>query len=80
LEKPINENLEVSINWMEKAVEALKNRTDLNRSEKTVFERSLDMLANMYEYKRDRMRGKDMKLYDLYDAKYKEYESMHKKN
>jgi hypothetical protein len=26
------------------------------------------------------MRGKDMKLYDLYDAKYKEYESMHKKN
>lgn len=80
LEKPINENLEVSINWMEKAVEALKNRTDLNRSEKMVFERSLDLLANMYEYKRDRMRGKDVKLYDLYDAKYKEYESMHKKN
>ncbi|MFM7357376.1 MAG: hypothetical protein ACKO1T_02260 [Sediminibacterium sp.] len=80
LDKPINENLETSISWMEKAVDALKGRSDLGRSEKMVFDRSLDFLANMYEYKRDRMRGKDMKLYDLYDAKYKEYESMHKKN
>jgi hypothetical protein len=80
LEKPINENLETSIGWMEKAVDALRGRNDLNRTEKMVFERSLDYLANMYEYKRDKMRGKDMKLYDLYDAKYKEYESMHKKN
>ena len=80
LEKPINENLETSINWMEKAVDALRGRNDLSRPEKMVFDRSLDFLANMYEYKRDRMRGKDMKLYDLYDAKYKEYESMHKKN
>lgn len=80
LEKPINENLETSIGWMEKAVDALRGRNDLNRTEKMVFDRSLDFLANMYEYKRDRMRGKDMKLYDLYDAKYKEYESMHKKN
>lgn len=80
LDKPISENLETSIGWMEKAVDALRGRTDLNRTEKMVFDRSLDFLANMYEYKRDRMRGKDMKLYDLYDAKYKEYESMHKKN
>jgi len=80
LDKPINENLETSISWMEKAIDALKGRNDLSRPEKMVYERSLDFLANMYEYKRDRMRGKDMKLYDLYDAKYKEYESMHKKN
>jgi hypothetical protein len=65
---------------MEKAVDALRGRNDLSRPEKMVFDRSLDFLANMYEYKRDRMKGKDMKLYDLYDAKYKEYESMHKKN
>jgi hypothetical protein len=45
-----------------------------------VFERSLDFLANLYEYKRDKVRGKDMKLFDIYDAKYKEYEGMHKKN
>jgi hypothetical protein len=80
LEKPINENLDASIGWLEKAVDNLKGRTDLNRTEKMVFERSLDFLANMYEYKRDKMRGKDLKLFDLYDAKYKEYESMHKKN
>ena len=52
----------------------------MNRTEKVVFERSLDFLANLYEYKRDKVRGKDMKLFDAYDAKYKEYESMHKKN
>lgn len=80
LEKPINENIEASIGWLEKAVDNLKGRTDLTRTEKMVFERSLDFLANMYEYKRDKMRGKDLKLFDLYDAKYKEYEGMHKKN
>lgn len=80
LEKPINENLEASINWLEKSIDNLKGKTDLNRSEKMVFERSLDFLANLYEYKRDKVRGKDMKLFDAYDAKYKEYEGMHKKN
>jgi hypothetical protein len=52
----------------------------MNRTEKMVFERSLDFLANINEYKRDKVRGKDMKLFDVYDAKYKEYEGMHKKN
>jgi len=80
LEKPINENLETSINWLEKSVENLKGKSNLNRTEKMVFERSLDFLANLYEYKRDKVRGKDMKLFDIYDAKYKEYEGMHKKN
>jgi hypothetical protein len=80
LEKPINENLEASINWLEKSIDNLKGKTDLNRSEKMVFERSLDFLANLYEYKRDKVRGKDLKLFDAYDAKYKEYEGMHKKN
>ena len=80
LDKPINENLETSINWLEKSVDNLKGKSDLNRTEKVVFERSLDFLANLYEYKRDKVRGKDMKLFDAYDAKYKEYESMHKKN
>ena len=80
LEKPINENLETSINWLEKSVENLKGKSNLNRTEKMVFERSLDFLANLYEYKRDKVRGKDMKLFDIYDAKYKEYEGMHKKS
>jgi hypothetical protein len=80
LDKPINENLEASINWLEKSVDNLKGRSDMNRTEKMVFDRSLDFLANLYEYKRDKVRGKDMKLFDVYDAKYKEYEGMHKKN
>lgn len=80
LDKPINDNIETSINWLEKTVDNLKGKTEFNRTEKTIFERSLDFLANLYEYKRDKVRGKDMKLFDAYDAKYKEYENMHKKN
>ncbi|NDA63356.1 MAG: hypothetical protein EBX50_15150 [Chitinophagia bacterium] len=80
LEKPINENLDLAISWLEKSVDILKSKTDANKTEKMVFERSLDFLANMYEFKRDKIRGKDLKLFDQYDAKYKEYESMHKKN
>ena len=80
LDKPITDNLDQAIGWLEKSVDIIKNKPDANKTEKMVFERSLDFLANMYEFKRDKVRGKDLKLFDQYDAKYKEYESMHKKN
>ncbi|MBC7587275.1 MAG: hypothetical protein H7178_02865, partial [Chitinophagaceae bacterium] len=39
--------------------------------------RSVDYLANIYVYKRDRVRGKDIKAFDAYDAKYKLFDGLH---
>jgi len=41
-----------------------------------VINKSVDFLANLYAYKRDRMRGKDPKAVDAFDAKYKEFDAL----
>lgn len=79
LEKPLMENLDLSVEWLEKAYTALKDKSGRNSTEKSVLNKSVDFLANLYGYKRDRNRGKDAKAYDAFDAKYKEYDALHGK-
>jgi hypothetical protein len=79
IEKPMMENLDYSLEWLEKSYNVLKNKTTRNNTEKSVINKSVDFLANMYAYKRDRMRGKDSKAFDAFDAKFKEYDALHAK-
>jgi hypothetical protein len=79
IEKPLMDNLDNSIDWIEKTYTALKDKTDRNKVEKSVISKSVDFLANLYAYKRDRNRGKDLKAYDALDAKYKEFDALHGK-
>lgn len=79
LEKPLMENLDLSVEWLEKAYNSLKDKSGRNSTEKSVLNKSVDFLANLYGYKRDRNRGKDAKAYDAFDAKYKEYDALHGK-
>lgn len=79
LEKPLNENLDASIDWIEKTYTILKAKTDRNKVEKSVVNKSVDFLANLYAYKRDKLRGKDPKAFDALDTKYKEYDALHAK-
>ncbi|MDB5229904.1 MAG: tetratricopeptide repeat domain protein [Chitinophagaceae bacterium] len=68
-----------SINWMEKAYTTLKAKSTLERVEKSCLNKSVDFLANLYLWKRDKARGKDPKGYDAFDAKYKQFDSEHGK-
>ena len=52
--------------------------TDKEKVEKSCLRKSVDFLANMYAIKRDKAAGKDPKAYDVYDAKYKLYDGLHK--
>jgi hypothetical protein len=79
VEKPMIENLDNSIVWLEKSYEILKNKATRTNTEKSVINKSVDFLANLYAYKRDRARGKDPKAMDAYEAKYKEYDALHGK-
>ena len=79
IEKPLMENLDNSIDWIEKSYTILKAKSDRNKTEKSVINKSVDFLANLYAYKRDKVRGKDLKAYDAFDAKYKEYDTLHGK-
>jgi hypothetical protein len=44
-----------------------------------VASRSVDFLATLYAYKRDRSRGKDQKAFDEFDAKFNSYDKLHDK-
>lgn len=79
LEKPITENLNVSLEWLEKAYNVLKDKPNRTPTEKNIINKSVDFLANLYAYKRDRLKGKDPKAFDEFDAKYKLYDSLHGK-
>lgn len=79
LEKPLNENIDISIEWLTKAFNILKDKSDRTNVEKSVINKTVDFLANLYGYKRDKVRGKDAKAYDAFDAKYKEFDALHSK-
>ena len=78
LEKPMSESVDGCILYIEKAYNILKDKKDLNNIEKSCLRKSVDFLANMYAIKRDKAAGKDPKAYDVYDAKYKLYDGLHK--
>ena len=56
-----------------------EDKEKLERVEKNVAGRSVDFLATLYQYKRDKVRGKDQKAYDALDAKFNEFDKLHDK-
>ena len=79
IEKPLMDNLDMSLQWLEKAYAILKDKATRTSTEKSVINKSVDFLANLYAYKRDKLRGKDPKAVDVLDAKYKEFDGLHGK-
>lgn len=79
IEKALMENLDVSLEWLEKSFMILKDKANKSATEKNIQSKSVDFLANLYAYKRDRLKGKDPKAFDAFDAKYKEYDALHGK-
>jgi hypothetical protein len=82
VEKPAGAAVDSAITWVENAYNIIKAKdvTARTTTEKNCFSRSVDYLANLYATKRDKARGKDIKAYDIYDAKYKLYDSLHSSN
>jgi len=79
LDAPIKENVDAAIEWIDKAFNVIKDKEKLERGEKNVAIRSVDFLATLYAYKRDKARGKDQKASDEFDAKFNIYDKLHDK-
>lgn len=79
LEPSITQQVDQAIEWLQKAYTILKDKSSRTNSEKSVINRTVDWLANLYAYKRDRARGKDNAAFDAFEAKYKEFDALHNK-
>jgi hypothetical protein len=60
--------------WHEKAVNDLKDKTE--KREKNCYKNAINMLANIFAYKADKARGKDLKALDAAEAKFKFYDEL----
>ena len=79
LDPVIKAKVDASIEWITKSYDVLKDKEKLERSEKSVASKSVDFLATLYAYKRDKLRGKDQKASDEADLKFNIYDKLHDK-
>ncbi len=68
-----------AIEWLEKAYNAMKDIAKRTKVETNCLNKSVDLLANVFSYRRDKVKTKDPKAYDAFDAKYKVYDALHDK-
>ncbi len=68
-----------SIEWFEKTVTLLKDKADKSKVEKTSLKNAVNNLTNLFNYRMDKARGKDVKAFDAAEAKFKYYDDMYNK-
>ncbi len=78
LEKKQQTYADKGIEWIEKSYTVLSAKANADRAEKNVVSKSVDYLANLYQWKRDKAKGNQAE-YDRYDALYKKYDALHGK-
>jgi len=64
VDKIAGENIDVAIDWLNKTYAILKDKNPRSNTEKSVINKSVDFLANLYSYKMNKLRGKDPKAFD----------------
>jgi hypothetical protein len=78
-DKTADATVDKAIEWLEKAYTSLAAKTGRSNVERASLNKSIDLLYNAYQYKRERTKGVAPKDYDKYDAKMKLYDSLHNK-
>jgi hypothetical protein len=72
----VQQNIDLSIDALEKAFAALKDKSEKTKRDNNLLNNCARYLANLYEVKRNKFRGKDPQKYDMYEAKYKEFDAL----
>jgi len=67
------------IEWLEKAFNELKDQDKRTKQENNCLNQSVKLLYNLYDYRKNKVKTKDPKAYDIYDAKCKLYDSLQDK-
>ena len=79
LDPLIKSKVDASIEWITKSFDVIKGKEKLERTEKSVASKSVDFLATLYAFKRDKLRVKDQKASDEADLKFNIYDKLHDK-
>lgn len=72
----VQKNIDISIDALEKSFAALKDKKEKTKRDNNLLNNCARYLANLYEVKRNKFRGKDPQKFDMYEAKYKEFDAL----
>lgn len=76
LDIDVQKNIDLSIDALEKSFLSLKDKSEKTKRDNNLLNNCVRYLTNLYEIKRDKFRGKDPQKYDMYEAKYKEFDAL----
>jgi hypothetical protein len=62
--------------WLEKAYESLNAKAEKTRVEKNSLGTTVKLLTNLFEWRRDKARGKNVQEYDKFNAKFNTYNAL----
>ena len=71
--------MDISIESLEITFNLLKDQSGLSKRDNNILKNSVSYLGALYEFKRDKYRGKDLKQFDIYEAKVKEFDALYEK-
>jgi hypothetical protein len=79
LEIELQKNMDISIESLEITFNLLKDQSGLSKRDNNILKNSVSYLGALYEFKRDKYRSKDLKQFDIYEAKVKEFDALYEK-
>ncbi|MFY8127466.1 MAG: hypothetical protein ACOVMM_03755 [Chitinophagaceae bacterium] len=65
-----------AIEWYEKSVNIIKDKAEKNKQEKQSLKSAVNNLTNLFDFKKTRVQGKDVKAFEAFEAKFKMYDAM----
>ena len=79
LEIELQKNMDIAIESLELTFNLLKDKTGISKRDNNILKNSVSYLGGLFEVKRDKYRGKDLKQFDIYEAKVKEFDALYEK-
>lgn len=68
---------DMSVEWLEKAYTLLKAKKGRDKSDISCLSKSVDLLAELYQWKRDKASRKNAAAYNALEVKYKQFSAEH---
>ncbi len=79
LDIELQKNMDIAIESLEITFSLLKDKADISKRDNNILKNSVTYLGALFEVKRDRYRAKDLKQFDFYEAKVKEFDALYEK-
>lgn len=77
IEKTVMNHADSALDWFSKSYNTLAFKKNRTFAERNILNKAVDFIANLYYYKKERVKLSDPTLYKLLESKFNEFDSLH---